>query len=370
MKHRDDYKSIDDFLSDESFLNWVKYNESTSDWEDWIQKKATLNQKNILVDARIWIYASKVEKLNFTDEQVSAALEETLDKIKKTQPQSFQIFRITPFFFKAAASILLIGLASLSLVNFVEFKKDLNTVLYAPSLGISRDLGMIEVRNDSNKPKLINLSDGSSILLYPGSKLKYPQFFVGKSRIVTITGEGFFEISKDPAKPFYVYSNDVITKVYGTSFRIIAYDNQPSVQVLVHTGRVKVSSNTKKLNNPKEEVLLVSNQAIRFKRKELKFEIFSTSAQGKFQNQDRLLIEQFDFEYKDIPVNQIFRDLEQAYQVKIDFPEEKLKNCYLTTSLSDVPLMEKLKIVCESLGNDTKFEIKDDHIPIYANQCN
>jgi hypothetical protein len=37
----------------------------------------------------------------------------------------------------------------------------------------------------------------------------------------------------------------------------------------------------------------------------------------------------------------IFQTIEQAYLVKIDFPQTKLNNCYLTTSLSDQPLQIK-----------------------------
>ena len=102
---------------------------------------------------------------------------------------------------------------------------------------------MVEQTNNSNMPQIITLSDGSSVLLQPNSKLSYPKIFIGNQRKVYLSGEAFFEISKNPKKPFFVYANEIVTKVVGTSFRIRAYSNQPNVEVLVRTGKVKVRSN-------------------------------------------------------------------------------------------------------------------------------
>jgi hypothetical protein len=54
--------------------------------------------------------------------------------------------------------------------------------------------------------------------------------------------------------------------------------------------------------------------------------------------------------------------------VKIDFPQTKLNNCYLTTSLSDQPLPEKIKIICKT-GNNTSYEMNGNQI-IISDGCN
>jgi len=81
-------------------------------------------------------------------------------------------------------------------------------------------------------------------------------------------------------------------------------------------------------------------------------------------------IEQLSFEFNDIPVSQIFETIEQAYLIDIDYPKEKLKDCHLTTSLSDQPLTEKLKIVCRSIGTNTSFEMNGNQISITSEGCN
>lgn len=66
-------------------------------------------------------------------------------------------------------------------------------------------------------------------------------------------------------------ANEVQTKVLGTSFRIKAYSNQSNVEVLLHTGKVNVSS-TQAKNRKAAEVLLLPNQSVRFLRQELAFQ--------------------------------------------------------------------------------------------------
>jgi hypothetical protein len=115
--------------------------------------------------------------------------------------------------------------------------------------------------------------------------------------------------------------------------------------------------------------MLLPNQAARFVRKEQLFEKILDITQDKPLLAATNTMEQLSFDFKDIPVHQIFKTLEQAYLITIDFPEEKLKDCYLTTSLIDVPLPEKLKIICESLSNNSRYEMNGNYIKIISNGC-
>ncbi|WP_278021700.1 FecR family protein [Flavobacterium ginsengisoli] len=185
-----------------------------------------------------------------------------------------------------------------------------------------------------------------------------------------LSGEGFFEISKNPKKPFFVYANEIVTRVVGTSFRIKAYPDQQNVEVLVRTGKVKVKSNDLVRTTENKEIVLLPNQALRFARKELVFNKITNITEDPILVNSVRNIEQLSFEFTDIPVAQILETIEQAYLVDIDFPHEKLKDCRLTTSLSDQPLAEKLKIICKSIGNDTNYEMNGNQIVITTSGCN
>lgn len=366
MQKRNSYKKLEDFLSDESFRRWVKFNEAPSHWEEWTLENT--ERAKLVEEARLWILAMKVKETPVSNQETQIALQKTWESINKSRSHSSIKVTCQSKWFKSAAAILVIGLASL--IYFFVAKTETNvTITYQELIEQDSD-GLIEQANNSDKPQLITLFDASSVLLQPKSKLSYPKTFNGNERKVYLSGEGFFEISKDPKKPFYVYANEVVTKVYGTSFRVIAFANQPKVEVLVRTGKVKVSSNKDVKNATTEEVMLLPNQAARFLRKELSFEKILDITQDKPLLATTNTIEQLSFEFKDIPVHQIFRTIEQAYLVRIDFPTEKLKDCYLTTSLSDEPLPEKLKIICESLGNNTRYEMNGNQITILTKGCN
>ncbi len=88
----------------------------------------------------------------------------------------------------------------------------------------------------------IILPDGSIVSLNANSKLIYPKSFSGKTRNVELIGEGFFDITPNPDKPFIITANNAEIKVLGTKFNVIAHKDMSKVEVLVETGLVSLSS--------------------------------------------------------------------------------------------------------------------------------
>ena len=85
----------------------------------------------------------------------------------------------------------------------------------------------------------LNLSDGSSIILNAGSKIRLPEYFNEDApREVHLTGEAYFEIDHDPDRPFIVYTDDSVTKVLGTKFQVSSYPENANVEVVVSDGKI------------------------------------------------------------------------------------------------------------------------------------
>lgn len=87
----------------------------------------------------------------------------------------------------------------------------------------------------------LKLSDGTLIVLNSQSTITFPTIF-GHKREVTLEGEAYFEIAKDPAKPFIIYTASIATEAIGTSFNVNSYDSAKIV-VSLTDGKVKVSGN-------------------------------------------------------------------------------------------------------------------------------
>jgi len=148
-------------------------------------------------------------------------------------------------YFKIAASVLLI----------------LSLGLYFGSNYISNYINnssqYTEINAASGKTTEVLLSDGSKIVLQAKSRLKFPKVFSGENREVLLyEGEAFFDIAKDPGRPFIVTTKKVSTKVLGTAFNISFYENQQEMSVTVVRGKVSVS------NSNGNEVLLDPNQQV------------------------------------------------------------------------------------------------------------
>lgn len=99
------------------------------------------------------------------------------------------------------------------------------------------------------------LSDGSHLWLNAGSSITYPVAFIGNERRVTITGEAYFEVANDKAKPFFVSKGDMQVRVLGTHFNANAYDDEAAIKVTLLEGSVKV------IKGPSSSILVPGQQA-------------------------------------------------------------------------------------------------------------
>ncbi|NML41513.1 DUF4974 domain-containing protein [Chitinophaga sp. G-6-1-13] len=85
------------------------------------------------------------------------------------------------------------------------------------------------------------LPDGSRVWLNAASSLQYPTNFTGPTRQVTLNGEAYFEIQPNAAQPFFVNTGETAVAVLGTSFNIMAYNNENNIRTTLLQGSVKVS---------------------------------------------------------------------------------------------------------------------------------
>jgi transmembrane sensor len=115
---------------------------------------------------------------------------------------------------------------------------------------------------DNGETYQVRLPDGSSVWLNAASTLKYPSSFAKlKERRVELSGEGYFEVSKDKAHPFIVKTAEQEVEVLGTHFNVNAYADEKAVATTLLEGSVKVSSDEKnnKILKPGEQALNKGN---------------------------------------------------------------------------------------------------------------
>ena len=88
------------------------------------------------------------------------------------------------------------------------------------------------------------LADGSTVWLHGGSTLTYDTHFDGKSRHVKLSGEGFFEVAKDPKRPFTVEIEGLKVRVDGTKFNVRNSHDDNTISVSLVEGSVALDPGT------------------------------------------------------------------------------------------------------------------------------
>ena len=110
----------------------------------------------------------------------------------------------------------------------------------------------------------IVLADGSKVWLNAASSLRFPTAF-NKERNVELTGEGYFEVTKNPSMPFHVKVNDLTVEVLGTHFNVNAYADEEGVKTTLLEGSVKVSTiggQQSRVIKPGQQALLTDNNQL------------------------------------------------------------------------------------------------------------
>jgi ferric-dicitrate binding protein FerR (iron transport regulator) len=231
--------------------------------------------------------------------------------------------------------------------------------------------GFILKQNNTDKEVAYTLADGSIVKLKPHASLYFPPQFLPDKREVYLSGEAFFQVTKNPQRPFYVYYKNLVTHVIGTSFTIRAEPNENTAEINVKTGRVEVYENVEKSYNRKNNgVVLTPNQKVTYYAESNKFEasvvdkpvpLVKDSTSSNYQAAPAL-------SFNDAHLTDVIATLENTYGIEIIFENENFNNCLFTGDLKDENLYNVLDIVCKSVNAD--YAIKGTKILIKGNGCN
>lgn len=226
---------------------------------------------------------------------------------------------------------------------------------------LNRTAGVLRVR----------LPDGSTAALSPAARLRFPARFAAGSRPVQLRGEAFFWVAKNPRAPFQVFTDQLVTTVLGTSFRVReAAAGRPAV-VAVRTGRVAVA--------PRETAAAVRRQSVQKGRVEAPAQgvlvlpnqqaVYSTTTgqiQAELVDKPEMLVPR-RFVFEERPVAEVLATLAEAYGVDIAYDAARLRGCTVHVTFHDEPLFEKLGILCKSLG--AYYRVDHTRIVFRSNGC-
>jgi hypothetical protein len=264
-------------------------------------------------------------------------------------------------FFQIAASLLL--LLSVTAGYWIYHKTPSKT----SKIFVNQDSeGLITHINNTSGTEKIIFPDKSSVDLSIGGKVVYNKNFSGFLRQVYLTGEGFFQVTKNHAKPFIVYTDKLVAKVLGTSFIVKSGEHNTMASVLVKTGKVSVfKTNEFTDQDTKPEltggfILLPNHLADLNVKEELEKNLPSTPEVLK-----RPEAKSFDFD--NTPIDTVFSRLQDTYGIAILYDKVKLNSCSLSVKMGKEDFYQKLDLICRTIN--ASYQVRDGNVLVSGAGC-
>lgn len=206
----------------------------------------------------------------------------------------------------------------------------------------------------TNEKKVIILSDSSIVTLNAFSEIAYRTTFTDK-REVSLSGEAFFEVSKDAYRPFIIHANNSRTEVLGTSFLLKSKEDQPADEIYVVSGKV------------------VFGPSKNFKKKSI---LLTKGLKASSENPKALPIEDPNFaswksmsvQFNNTPLTQVCKSLEAHFKVPVIIKSPQIRYCRFTGTFKNPSLEGILELM--KVSSDIRFQKVNDKYVLSGRGCN
>lgn len=204
------------------------------------------------------------------------------------------------------------------------------------------------VQTDKGQRANITLPDGTVVWLNSYTQLQYNADYGTTKRIVTLTGEAYFEVAKNKDKPFIVKTEGVDVEALGTTFNIKAYQEDPRVVATLFSGAVRIASNEK-------NVILSPDENATYDRNSGRLVInqLENSSYAKMWRDNELV-------FNGETLDEIAVLLNRMYNVQIIFKSERIKKYCFSGVICNNSLDNVIELI--SLTSPITYETRGDTI--------
>lgn len=347
---KNDKYDISFFLSDPSFINWVKNPSEPGEnfWSRWLEDHP--EAKDNFYAARAIVLGIDFGEPGDTGKRKKEVFDDILLGIpalsrEKPGGSARGIFPSQTILLRAAAAVLFLFLTV--------------TLFYKTGLLPGAEEGIPEVafvtkHNPHGQKMSFYLPDNSRVVLNAGSSLSYPQQFSGNTREVSLTGEAYFDVQYDTTKRFIVRCGDIRTRVHGTAFNVKAYEGE-EINIALERGSVSVTS----ASGPEASFLLSPGEKLTVKNNFGQSHISAFNFEEEFGWKEGILV------FRDTDMEEFIRKTERWYDVNITTEGLDGKHWEISGSFRH----KSLETVMESLEftSGVSYTIRDKEVLIYEN---
>ena len=226
------------------------------------------------------------------------------------------------------------------------------------------------------------LPDGTTVWLNAGSKLHYENDFNGSTREVRLEGEAFFDVVKQPHRPFIVHTSGIDISVLGTAFNVKSYPEDKTVETTLYRGLVQVS---RQEDITKKQIELKPNEKLILLKQAAKDEenLSLVNASPVVQTPRSVIITHIDstkkeserfetawlysrLEFRGNNFEELAHKLERWYNVTIEFTDEKVKKLNVTGILESETVEQAFVALKEAFP--INYKIKNHEILVSSSE--
>lgn len=207
----------------------------------------------------------------------------------------------------------------------------------------------IEVKTNPGMVSSFQLPDGSKVWMNAGSYLRYPATFASAKREIFLEGQGYFEVTHNPAKPFVVkVDQGYSVEVLGTEFNITAYRNEDLIETTLVEGSVKLNLGSS-ADKMVSQILKPKEKAV-YKKKDRLLSISSINPNYETAWKDGKIL------FKQHPMEEVLKILSRHYNVQFEVKSPQVMDSEITAKFSNEQLPQVLEYL--RLASGIKFKIK------------
>lgn len=254
----------------------------------------------------------------------------------------------------AASIIVIIGIGTF---YFSKSDEQVNSTVIVKPLQPS----LKEMTNNSKKLIAFNLPDGSTVTLSPNSSISYYQPFT-KNRNINLNGDAIFKVAKDPAKPFSVLSNNIITTALGTIFKVSGSTQTVKVELLEGLVVVRPEYTSFVM----KDTYLKPGEQLSINKKMGTYAVSNKLKNSKNVTQDKVEPKTNNLTFNKSPLNEVISNIGNQFNVLIQYNKSDVQKLSFTgTFTSSDSLQTILSIICNT--NDLVYKL-DKGIVIISKQ--
>lgn len=276
--------------------------------------------------------------------EIYGKLQASISTLDKSKPvKSGRVFYLNQMIKVAAVFIGLLVLSAICYTIYNDYQK----IVYTTASG--------------QKEKIV-LPDLSTVTLNGNSSISYYKGWNNaEKREVYLSGEAFFDVEKNEAKPFIVHTSTLKIKVLGTSFNVKSYKEDELVETTLVEGKVAIE-NAMNSDPVAKDVVLSPNQKATFSKISEEIILTEVEAETDTSWKKGILI------FEDEPFGEIVKDLERWYGVKIILSEEISKECRFRVKIEEESIKEVLDLFKST--TDLTYTIDGNKITLKGTLCN